>query len=99
MGKYTFEQNVNDELIRFRNGIEDGLASNPELQLWYQLQEVKEKMNNLSNEQCNLLRSIKNNVNSIIYTLVDGIADRTTRQDIGALLTLVNNYCDLKLYS
>lgn len=44
MGIYTFKEDEDTGLKRYRNGEYDGLANNPEYQLWFELQRTQAKL-------------------------------------------------------
>jgi hypothetical protein len=51
----------------------------------------------MSKDQEELFGTLKQVVKQTKINIIDEIADRTTRQDLDALLTVMNNYVDLKL--
>lgn len=48
MGTYTFKQNNEGGLVRYRNGKYDGWATNPEFQLWQSLKEAKDALGEIT---------------------------------------------------
>lgn len=48
MAVYTFRKDKNGGLIRYRNGEYDGIARNPEFQLWQHLEEALDAISGIT---------------------------------------------------